>query len=141
LSATSAKRENSGKHGVRFGEADRTIRKTAGHSWQDEEMKGMERRTRVQERFTCFLDVLINGTLSCKAFDISEGGIYLRTDHLLKTGDVVNLRLTSGRSALELKARVKHVVEGFGMGLMFIDLDTVLKSKIMLFLEEIKQST
>jgi hypothetical protein len=53
----------------------------------------------------------------------------------------VNLRLTSGRSALELKARVKHVVEGFGMGLMFIDLDTVLKSKIMFFLEEIKKST
>jgi hypothetical protein len=36
---------------------------------------------------------------------------------------------------------VKHGVEGIGMGLMFIDLDTALKSQIRAFLEEIKKSS
>lgn len=100
----------------------------------------MERRKRAQERFTCFLDVVLENSLSCKAYDISEGGVYVRTDTVLKTGSVVNIRLSSGSLELELKARVKHGVEGIGMGLMFIDLDNALKSKIRAFLDEIRKS-
>jgi len=104
-------------------------------------MKGMERRKRAQERFTCFLDVVIDNAQLCKAYDMSEGGVYVRTDNVLKPGSLVNIRLSSGRLELELKARVKHGVEGIGMGLMFIDLDTALKSQIRAFLEEIKKSS
>lgn len=102
-------------------------------------MKDMERRKRAQERFACFLDVLIDNVQSCKAYDMSEGGVYVRTDNVLRPGSVVNIRLSSGSSELELKARVKHGVEGIGMGLMFIDLDTALKSRVRTFLEEIKK--
>jgi len=102
-------------------------------------MKIMERRKRAQERFPCFLDVVIDNAQSCKAYDISQGGIYVRTDNVLKPGSIVIIRLFSGNAELELKARVKHCVDGIGMGLMFIDLDTGLKTKIRAFLEEIKK--
>ena len=83
---------------------------------------------------------MLDNSLSCKAYDISEGGIYVRTDTVLKTGSIVSVRLSSGSLELDLKARVKHGVEGIGMGLMFIDLDTALKSQIRAFLEEIRKN-
>ncbi len=99
----------------------------------------MERRKRSLERFSCFLDAVLEDSVVCKAFDMSEGGVYVRTSRTFAPGKVIKVTMSSGRSDLELKARVKHVEEGFGMGLMFIDLDEKMKSKIRAFLEEVRK--
>lgn len=97
------------------------------------------KRTRTKERIPCNLDVVINGSLSCKAFDISEGGLYVYSDHFFNPGNVVNVSLEFGGEKLEIKARVKHAHEGVGMGLMFIDLDDGLKSRVRKLISEVRQ--
>jgi c-di-GMP-binding flagellar brake protein YcgR len=92
--------------------------------------KESSKRNRKQERIVCNLDVVIDGSLICKAFDISEGGLFVYTDHCINTGSVVNVSLVSGTEKMEIKARVKHLQQGVGMGLRFIDLDDALKTKI-----------
>lgn len=104
-------------------------------------INGPTRRQRGQERISCLMDVLINDSITCKAFDISEGGLYVRTDHTFNPGSVIKIVFSVGNEKLELKARVKHCLESFGSGLMFIDLDNVLKAKIRALILEIKKSS
>jgi len=49
-----------------------------------------------------------------------RSGVYVRTDNVLKPGSLVSIRLSSGSLALELKARVKHGVEGSGWALCLL---------------------
>ena len=97
------------------------------------------KRTRAKERIPCNFAVVINGSLLCKAFDISEGGLFVYTDHSFHPGSVVEVSLESGGEKLEIKARVKHAHEGVGMGLMFIDLDNGLISRLKKFISEIQK--
>ena len=97
------------------------------------------KRTRAKERIPCSLDIVINGSLPCKAFDISEGGLFVYTDHSFHPGSVVEVSLEFGGEKLEIKARVKHAHEGVGMGLMFIDLDNGLKSRLSKLISEIQK--
>jgi len=100
--------------------------------------KESSKRNRKQERIVCNLDIVIDGSLICKAFDISEGGLFVYTDLCIEPGSVVNLSLGSGTEKIEIKARVKHMQTGVGMGLRFIDLDDVLKTKIKKLINDIQ---
>lgn len=97
------------------------------------------KRHRKQERITCSLDVEVDGSLICKAFDISEGGLFVYTDRCINPGSVVKVSLVFGTEKIEIKSRVKHIHEGVGMGLMFIDLDDALKTKIKKLINDIQK--
>jgi Tfp pilus assembly protein PilZ len=98
------------------------------------------KRQRMQERIPCNIDIVINDSVACKAFDISEGGIYVLTDKCFDTGSTVKLSLLFKDEKLEIQSKVKYCHEGIGMGLMFIDLDDVVKAKIKELFENIKQT-
>jgi hypothetical protein len=98
-------------------------------------------RKRMRERIPCHLDVFINNSLACTAFDISEGGLYIKTGDRFAPGSVVKLSLPFKDDRLEVSARIKYCLEGVGIGLMFIDLDDALKGKIKALLQVIKDST
>ncbi len=99
------------------------------------------KRQRTRERIPCNLDVIINHSLTCKAFDIDEGGIYIMTEYEFAPGSVLKLSLPFRGARLEISARIKYCLEGIGIGLMFIDLDDALKGKIKALLEDIKNLT
>lgn len=98
-------------------------------------------RHRIQERIPCNIDFVINDSVVCKAFDISEGGLYVHTIHSFNPGSVVKVSLHFRNEKIEIKSRVKYCHEGVGMGLMFIDLDNILKTKIKELIKDIKNST
>lgn len=89
-----------------------------------------QRRTRKQARLSCSLPVVINDGQACTAFDISEGGLYVNTSQGMRQGGVVTVFMEHGGEGLTVKARVKHVQEGIGTGMMFIDLDDSLRRRI-----------
>ena len=99
-----------------------------------------QRRTRKEPRISCTMPVIINNMLTCTAFDLSEGGLYINTSEGMFQGRVVTVSIESGAESLELKARVKHVLEGVGSGLMFIDLDNILKNKIRKIVAEVEKA-
>lgn len=96
------------------------------------------RRQRAQERICFNSEVMINDSFACRSLDISEGGIYVLTDHAMAVGSVVKVTLDTGKEKVDIKARVKHAAEGLGIGLMFIDLNDALKKKIKEFVQETK---
>ena len=87
-------------------------------------------RQRIKDRVPCNIDVTINKSIVGRAFDASEGGLFVNTEHPFNPGSVVKVVLPLKDDKLELSARVKHWNEGVGVGLMFIDLDDFLKSRI-----------
>jgi hypothetical protein len=99
------------------------------------------KRQRIRDRIPCNLDVFINDSLTCSAFDISEGGLYIKTGDVFAPGTVVKLSLPFRGDRLEVSARIKYCLEGVGIGLMFIDLDDMLKGRIKALLKDIKDST
>lgn len=94
-------------------------------------MDETQRRTRKQARLPCSLPVEIDGVHACAAFDVSEGGLYVNCTKGMQQGAVVTISMGSGEEAVTAKARVKHIQEGIGAGLMFIDLDQALKNRII----------
>ena len=98
------------------------------------------KRQRKQERIPCNIDIEINDSIVCKAFDISEGGMYVLTDQFFKPGSVVNISFLYKKEKIQIKSKVKYSHKGVGLGIMFIDLDNALKAKIKEFLNNIKQS-
>jgi len=100
-----------------------------------------ERRRRIQERIPCNLDLEINDSIVCKAFDISEGGMYILTNHVFKPGSVVKISFLFSNEKIEIRSKIKYCHEGVGIGIMFIDLDDAQKDKIKEIIKVIKQST
>ncbi len=98
------------------------------------------KRQRMKERICFNRDIVINDSIVCKTYDISEGGIYVLTDQFFDTGSVVKLSLLIKEEKIEIQAKVKYCHEGVGMGLMFIDLDDTLKNKIKDLILDIKQT-
>lgn len=64
------------------------------------------KRQRIQERIPCNIDFLINDLIVCKAFDISEGGMYVLTDHFLNPGSIVKISLLFKDEKIEIQAKV-----------------------------------
>jgi len=66
--------------------------------------------------------VLINQSIKVMGLDLSEGGIYVHTGRHFSPGSVVDIKISLGRTNLDLKAKVRHAQEGIGMGLMFMEM-------------------
>lgn len=98
------------------------------------------KRQRMRDRVSCNLNVFINDSLPCSAFDINEGGLYIKTGDIFVPGSVVKLSLPFKGDRLEVSARIKYCLEGVGIGVMFIDLNDILKGKIRALLQDIKDS-
>lgn len=97
------------------------------------------KRQRIKERITCIIDLTINDSIVCKAFDISEGGMYVLTDHFFNPGSILKISFLFRNEKIEILAKVKYCHEGVGIGIMFIDLDDILKGKIKELVKDIKQ--
>jgi hypothetical protein len=98
------------------------------------------KRHRVQERIPCNIEIMINDSEVCKAFNISEGGVYVYTDHSFNPGSIVKVSFHFRNEEIEIQSRVKYYHEGAGMGLMFIDLNNTLKTKIKELIKDIKRT-
>jgi len=70
---------------------------------------------------------------------ISEGGLYVITSNNFSPREMVKVSLPYKNEKIEVKARVKHAHKGVGLGLVFIDLDNALKTKIKELIEDIKK--
>ena len=90
---------------------------------------------RRKKRITIVGDVIVDGNIKAKALDFSEGGIYVFIRDRFKKDDVVEVSLPFKETAIKLKAVVKHVEEGVGVGLRFFDLDNKQKTQISEFLD------
>jgi hypothetical protein len=99
------------------------------------------KRQRKQERISCNIALVINDSIVCQAFDISEGGMYVLTDQSFKPGTVLKISLLFSKKTIEIQSKVKYCHEGVGIGITFIDLDDKLKDKIRELLNNFKQST
>lgn len=85
--------------------------------------EGIELRR--QERIYFNKQITINETIKVTAIDISTGGLYVHTPQTLKSGIIVDLSIPFKDKTIKIKAKVKHVQTGIGMGLRFMDLDDV----------------
>jgi len=96
---------------------------------------------RKQERVPYSKDLTINYTLTIKvkSIDISIGGLYIYTEQSLRLGTMVEIFLPYKEQRLKVKAEVKHIQEGVGIGLMFVDLDKNLKAKIEELILDLKK--
>jgi CheY-like chemotaxis protein len=90
---------------------------------------------RRKKRITIVGDVVIDGNIKAKALDFSEGGMYVFIRDRFKKDDIVEVSLPFKETAIKLKAVVKHVEEGVGVGLRFFDLDNKQKTQISEFLD------
>jgi Tfp pilus assembly protein PilZ len=99
------------------------------------------KRQRKQERISCNIALVINDSIVCQAFDISEGGMYVLTEQSFKPGTVLKISLLFSNETIEIQSKVKYCHEGVGIGIMFIDLDDELKDKIREILNNFKQLT
>jgi Tfp pilus assembly protein PilZ len=84
---------------------------------------------------------VINDSIVCQAFDISEGGMYVLTDQTFKPGTKIKISLLFSNETIEIQAKVKYCHEGVGIGIMFIDLDDELKDRIKELVNNFKQLT
>ena len=75
-------------------------------------------------------EITLNDSLKVKAIEISEGGLYVYTKQNFNSGDVVKVSIPFKDESIELKAKVKHIQEGIGFGLDFLDIDDDLLSRI-----------
>jgi CheY-like chemotaxis protein len=79
-------------------------------------------RNRKEDRVLISKDVIINDALKARAFDISEGGMYLYTEEEFNRGAVVELSFDIDDSPVKVMAMVRHTQSGVGIGVRFIGL-------------------
>ncbi len=100
---------------------------------------GIENRK--QKRIPFTQQILINNSIMLNAIDISEGGVYVHTDRIFPSGNILNVSISMGVQKLNLKARVQHCQEGIGMGLQFIDLSPEQEAGLKNLLTELETKT
>jgi CheY-like chemotaxis protein len=80
-------------------------------------MKGRKKpRALIQKNLT------INGTIKATAFDVSEDGMYIHTDRHFAAKDIIDIALDIDGEKMTLKAAVRHVHPGFGIGVRFMEM-------------------
>ncbi|OGW37327.1 MAG: hypothetical protein A2Y97_05300 [Nitrospirae bacterium RBG_13_39_12] len=99
------------------------------------------KRHRLKDRVPCDIDCVINESVVCKAVDISEGGMYVLSNHFFTQGSIITVSVHFKDKKIDIHAKIKHCNEGVGIGLMFIDLDDTIKAKIRELLKDINQPT
>jgi PilZ domain len=100
----------------------------------------MKKRHRLKDRVPCNIDCVINDSVICKAVDISEGGMYMLSDHFFTQGSIITVSIHFKDKKIDIRAKIKHCNEGVGMGLMFIGLDDTIKTEIRELLKDVDQS-
>jgi hypothetical protein len=81
-----------------------------------------ERRAHARHLFSALAEVIEPRTrtrLTCRATDLSFGGIYVDTISPFQVGTQVLVRLTSEGHIFNIGARVTYALNGMGMGLAF----------------------
>ena len=95
----------------------------------------MDLEHRRKKRVTIVGDVIVDGNIKAKALDFSEGGMYVFIRDRFKKDEIVEVSLPFKETAIKLKAVVKHIEEGVGVGLRFFDIDNKQKAQINDFLD------
>jgi CheY-like chemotaxis protein len=95
---------------------------------------------RRQKRSLIKKNVRINGKINASAIDISEGGMYIYTSESFPKGSLIDteLSLRDGESPLRVKAKVQHIHEGIGFGVMFCGLGPQERKKLKEFIYKIE---
>jgi CheY-like chemotaxis protein len=83
-------------------------------------------------------DVLIDGQLMVRSIDISEGGLYVHTGRSDMPGRIVDVEIPCEGETLKVSAKVSRSEEAVGMGLMFVNVDTITKKKIQALVDGIR---
>ncbi|MCR4286618.1 MAG: response regulator [Deltaproteobacteria bacterium] len=99
---------------------------------------GGDIKDRRQVRLLLKKDVLINNTVRGYALDMSEGGMFIYTHVPVPKGQLIELRfaLKQGEPPVVLKAEVRFLQEGVGLGVIFTDADEPAKERLRKFIEE-----
>jgi hypothetical protein len=100
-----------------------------------------KKRRRKQDRLPCNLDIIINDLFFCKAFDISEGGMYVLTNQVFSPGSIVKISFIVRNEKIEVHTKVNYCHEGIGIGIIFKDLDDDLKDIINDLVNNMRLST
>jgi CheY-like chemotaxis protein len=77
---------------------------------------------RQKQRVLVQKPVKINGNMDAICFDLNEEGMYIQTDAKFATSSVVNVDFEIDGRPIKVKASVRHLDEGFGVGVKFINL-------------------
>jgi CheY-like chemotaxis protein len=85
---------------------------------------------RQKQRVLVQKSVKINGNIDATCFDLNEEGMYIQTDTKVAASSVVNLDFEIDGRPIRVKASVRHLDEGFGFGVRFINLP--LQDKIVI---------
>jgi CheY-like chemotaxis protein len=83
-------------------------------------------------------DILIDGQIMVKGIDISEGGLYVHTGRSDMPGRIVDVEIPWEGETLKVRAKVSRSEEAVGMGLMFVNVDTITKRKIQDLIDSIQ---
>ncbi|TAN40978.1 MAG: response regulator [Nitrospirae bacterium] len=77
---------------------------------------------RVKQRVLTQLPVTINGSVKANCFDINEEGMYVQTEDVFKSKEIINLEFDLDCRKMTVKGTVRHIEQGFGFGVKFINL-------------------
>ena len=96
---------------------------------------GVERRK--YRRVTIVQEILFGDRLTRKMDDISEEGMFIATPEAFMQGSVLDLkfRLFNDDRHISVKAEVRYIQKGVGMGVRFKDLKAEDRRRIKKFIE------
>jgi CheY-like chemotaxis protein len=94
-------------------------------------------RDRKEERVLIAKAVIINDSLKAQAFDISEGGMYLHIQEEFNQGAIIELSFDVDDGPIKIKARIKHIQPGVGIGVKFIGLSNEDSARVKRLLQSL----
>ena len=97
--------------------------------------KGKERRK--HKRVTIVQEIFFGDRASRKMDDISEEGMFITSNEVFMMGSILDLkfRLFNDDRLITVKAEVRYIQEGVGMGVRFKDLKPADRKRIKKFIE------
>jgi len=90
---------------------------------QEPKAEFAEQRKHVRYPFTATVEAIEQKTetrIKGRTSDLSLGGCYVDTISPFPEGTIIHLRITKGKVAFKIKARVAYAMNSMGMGLAFI---------------------
>lgn len=94
-------------------------------------------------RVTILQEILFDDRILRKADDLSEEGMFIATADTFLVGSVVDLkfRLFRDKRPIAVRAQVRHVTPGLGMGVRFLDLPSAERNRIRRFVRMLRGLT
>lgn len=92
---------------------------------------------RKHKRVTIFQEILFGERGGRRMDDISEEGMFIATPEAFMKGSVLDLkfRLFNDEQPITVKAEVRYVQEGVGMGVQFTDLKPEDRERVRRFIQ------